>query len=213
MTGLGLPGVCDRLRRLSISKVPVGSGDARCSQDVCRIRAVSVIGPCAVVSADWLTISTSTPDGTGRGLVDERHATDEPLVRKLGRVMVERAAPAEIVMFGPVSRAFLENPDNASATRKRSAAGPLGFGDSGETVELLTPALLHAATEASAYLAGQGIAGTTGHDVIAALSDEQRARVHDIVERALRGQGLSADRVASLAGAVAGADRKPEGRR
>ncbi|NJC71256.1 hypothetical protein HC031_16270 [Planosporangium thailandense] len=140
----------------------------------------------------------------------ETNETAETLARRLGRVLVERAAPAEAVMFGPVSRAFLRDPDRASATRQRSAAGPLGFDDAGETVELLTPALLKASVEVTTYLAEQHVTGATDGDVLAALTVAQRARVREIVERALRREGIAAERAALLADAVVGGDRQAE---
>ncbi|MDT0385966.1 hypothetical protein [Streptomyces dubilierae] len=64
-------------------------------------------------------------------------------MRDVARMMIERAAPHELVIFYPESKEYFKDPDRAlDAARRRASARPKdregGFG-AAESVEVLTP--------------------------------------------------------------------------
>src|SRR6516165_7569984 len=75
---------------------------------------------------------------------------NERLEAELGRVLVAQLAPAELPLFGAMSRAFFADPKRARPT---SSGGDeiLAFGVA-EAAGLLTPAVLTAACEVALYL-------------------------------------------------------------
>ena len=78
--------------------------------------------------------------------------SDDALIADLARATVERAAPAELPLFGPTSEAFFEDP----AALERSGGGDkmLGFGVDAALV-LITPAALSVAKDVFGFVAAQ----------------------------------------------------------
>ncbi|MGW7047025.1 hypothetical protein ACWGDT_30930 [Streptomyces avermitilis] len=71
---------------------------------------------------------------------------DDVLVRDIARMVIERAAPQELTIFRPESKAYFKDPQGAlEAARKRATAKPkdreVGYG-AAELVEVLTPIAL-----------------------------------------------------------------------
>ena len=75
---------------------------------------------------------------------------DERLEAELGRVLVAQLAPAELPLFGAMSRAFFADPKRARPTGS-GGDDILAFGVA-EAAGLLTPAVLTAACEVALYL-------------------------------------------------------------
>src|SRR5207244_3661269 len=72
------------------------------------------------------------------------------LEAEFARVLVVQLAPAELSLFGPISRAFFADPKRATAARS-GGDEILGFGLA-ETAGLLTPAVLAVACHLALYL-------------------------------------------------------------
>jgi hypothetical protein len=103
--------------------------------------------------------------------------TEDRFVADLARATVERAAPAELPLFGPTSEAFFEDP----AGLERSGGGDrmLGFGAEAAML-LVTPAALSVAKEVVGFLAAQ---------VRARLRDEGEGAVQRTLDRIFRHKG------------------------
>jgi len=97
--------------------------------------------------------------------------TEDALIADLARSTVERAAPAELPLFGPTSEAFFEDP----AALERGGGGDkmLGFGVDAALV-LITPAALSVAKDVVGFVAAQ---------VRARLKDEGEGAVQSTLDR------------------------------
>jgi hypothetical protein len=107
-------------------------------------------------------------------------ATEDAFVAGLARATVERAAPAELPLFGPTSEAFFEDP--AALERKGGGDRMLGFGVDAAMV-LLTPVALSVAKEVFGFVAAQ---------VRARLQDEGEVAVQGTLDRIFGGDETDA---------------------
>ncbi len=98
-------------------------------------------------------------------------ASEDALVADLARATVERAAPAELPLFGPTSEAFFEDP--AALERDGGGDKMLGFGVDAALV-LITPAALSVAKDVVGFVAAQ---------VRARLRDEGEGAVQSTLDR------------------------------
>jgi hypothetical protein len=98
-------------------------------------------------------------------------ATEDVFVADLARATVERAAPAELPLFGPTSDAFFDDP--AALERDGGGDRMLGFGVDAAMV-LLTPAALTVAKEVFGFISAQ---------VRARLKDEGEGAVQGTLDR------------------------------
>jgi hypothetical protein len=151
-------------------------------------------------------------------------AIEDAFVADLARATVERAAPAELPLFGPTSEAFFEDP----AALERSGGGDrmLGFGVDAAMV-LLTPAALTVAKEVFGFISAQvrarlkdegegAVQGTLdrifGRKTPAAaeepkppeLSDEQLERIHELALEKAKQLKLAPDKAELLADSLVG---------
>jgi hypothetical protein len=76
-------------------------------------------------------------------------ATPDDLVAALARATVERAAPEELPLFGPMSEAYLADPSSLQDGKKRDEM--LGFGVDAAVV-LVTPVALQVARDVLGFL-------------------------------------------------------------
>jgi hypothetical protein len=76
-------------------------------------------------------------------------ATPDDLVAALARATVERAAPEELPLFGPMSEAYLADPSALDGGKKRDEM--LGFGVDAAVV-LVTPVALQVARDVLGFL-------------------------------------------------------------
>jgi hypothetical protein len=76
-------------------------------------------------------------------------ATPDDLVAALARATVERAAPEELPLFGPISEAYLADPSALEGSKKRDEM--LGFGVDAAVV-LVTPVALQVARDVLGFL-------------------------------------------------------------
>jgi hypothetical protein len=145
-------------------------------------------------------------------------AAGEQDVAELGRALVGSLAPAELPLFGAVSRAFFE-----AGGRVRHGRGGgdeiLGFG-AGEAAALLTPAALAAVAAAGGFVADEvrkAFAKTTAEFIgeqvrrvfrrepaALALTAPQLARVRALALDAAKRVKLPEEKAALLADALVG---------
>ncbi|GAA1273947.1 hypothetical protein GCM10009677_28970 [Sphaerisporangium rubeum] len=144
---------------------------------------------------------------------------EDALVTEVARVMVQRAAPSEVPIFDPLSRAYF-------ADRKRALAGDdkgsglLGFGVA-EVAMLATPILLEASHGVVTTLIAEGLLHHTKSTIRQIrrlfgtdqepedegplpLTPEQWARVRDIVRDTAVSLGTPKTKADLLANAVVG---------
>jgi hypothetical protein len=114
-------------------------------------------------------------------------AGDDALVLELARATVQRAAPEELPLFGPVSEAYLEDP--AQLERDGGGDRMLGFGAEAAML-LITPAALQIARDVFNFVAAQ-----------------VRSRLRDEGEGAIQG---TLDRIFGKRGADAAAAPEPK---
>ena len=150
--------------------------------------------------------------------------TEDALIADLARSTVERAAPAELPLFGPTSEAFFEDP----AALERGGGGDkmLGFGVDAALV-LITPAALSVAKDVVGFVAaqvrarlkdeGEGAVQSTLDRIFGRrkpespaepkppeLSDEQLERVHELALEKAKQLKLAPDKAELLADSLVG---------
>jgi hypothetical protein len=150
-------------------------------------------------------------------------ATPDDLVAALARATVERAAPEELPLFGPMSEAYLADPSSLRDGKKRDEM--LGFGIDAAVV-LVTPVALQVARDVLGYLheqlrerareAGDSaidrviarIVGKGGDDAegedVPDLTDEQLQQVRTLALEKARTLKLSESKAALLADSLVG---------
>jgi hypothetical protein len=150
-------------------------------------------------------------------------ATPDDLVAALARATVERAAPEELPLFGPMSEAYLADPSALEDGKRRDEM--LGFGVDAAVV-LLTPVALQVARDVLGFLHeqlrerarehGEGaidriIARLVGKDDGAAaaepvdeLTDEQLQQVRTLALEKARTLKLSDAKATLLADSLVG---------
>jgi hypothetical protein len=155
---------------------------------------------------------------------------DDGLVTDIARIMIAEAAPAELPIFGALSKAYFADSKRASAGG--GDRGLLKIGDTG-FVLLLTPVALAAATEVTQYLFGEVIrpavarGGAAVRQLFGAedsaedpsvepaearveLTAEQWAEVRQVVVEVVHRCGLTDDVAQVMADAVVGAGHRPD---
>jgi hypothetical protein len=151
-------------------------------------------------------------------------ATPDDLVAALARATVERAAPEELPLFGPMSEAYLADPSALDDGKRRDAM--LGFGVDA-AVLLVTPVALQVARDVLGFLHeqlrerarehGEGaidriIARLVGKkdetpeaaEPAAELTDAQLEQVRALALEKARALKLSDERAALLADSLVG---------
>jgi hypothetical protein len=139
------------------------------------------------------------------------------VVAEVGRTLVGVLAPHQLPIFGPISKAFFNDPQGALA-RGRARDDVLGFGAA--DAELLIPVVLSALIQVGLFLAkevGKNLAAATASMIeeqvkrllrrepgAVTLQPAQRAQVHRIAFEVGRQFRLSNARAKQLADAVAG---------
>ena len=152
-------------------------------------------------------------------------ATPDDLVAALARATVERAAPEELPLFGPISEAYLADPSALDGGKKRDEM--LGFGVDAAML-LVTPVALQVARDVLGFLHeqlrerarehGEGaidriiarLVGKKDESAAAAaepvpeLTDAQLEQVRELAVKKARALKLSDERAALLADSLVG---------
>jgi hypothetical protein len=150
-------------------------------------------------------------------------ATPDDLVAALARAAVERAAPEELPLFGPVSEAYFSDPAALESGKRRDEM--LGFGVDA-AVMLLTPVALQVARDVLGFLHEQlrerareqgesaidklvaRIVGkkddAAAAEPVPGLTPSQLSKVRELALAKARSLKLSEDRAALLADSLVG---------
>jgi hypothetical protein len=151
-------------------------------------------------------------------------ATPDDLVAALARATVERAAPEELPLFGPISEAYLADPSSLDGGKKRDEM--LGFGVDAAML-LVTPVALQVARDVLGFLheqlrerarehgegaidriiarlVGKKDAAAADADSVPELTDAQLEQVRELAVKKARALKLSDERAALLADSLVG---------